>query len=249
MNKRILAVLMICIAVSQARAQAPKIDTVAVSILDHMSAVIGDLSSCSVKVTTNYDIPSQHFGLVKHSDEQEVYLHGPDKLLVKSEGDKGSRDFYYNGKTLSYYSQDNNHYAQVQTPSTIVAMIDSVHKEYGIDFPVADFFYPAFVDDIIAESKSLAYLGITKIDGKDCFHIAGAANDKTFQFWISDDAYYLPVKVVIIYTSKEKNPQFEAHLTGWELNPNLPDAIFEFTAPPRAKKIKLAATATHLKKK
>ena len=173
----------------------------------------------------------------------------PFKLLVKSEGDKGSRDFYYNGKTLSYYSQDNNHFAQVQTPSTIVEMIDSIHTVYGIEFPVADFFYPGFVDDLIAESKNLAYLGITRVDGKECFHIAGTANDKTFQFWISNDAYYLPLKVVIVYTSKEKNPQFEALLSDWEINPNLPDAIFEFTAPPKAKKIKMASTAILLKKK
>jgi hypothetical protein len=243
MNKRLIVSIIICVAVSQVKAQSSKIDTVAVSILDHMSAVIGDLSSCSVKVNSNYDIPSQHFGLVKHSDEQEVYMHGPNKLLVKSEGDKGSRDFYYNGKTLSYYSQDNNHFAQVQTPATIMEMIDSVHKIYGIEFPVADFFYPAFVDDIIAESKSLMYLGITKVDGKECFHIAGTANDKTFQFWISNDAFYLPIKVVIVYTSKEMNPQFEAVLSDWQINPNLPDAMFEFTAPPRAKKIKMAATS------
>jgi hypothetical protein len=249
MNKRFIVCIIVCMAISQVKAQSAKIDTVAISILDHMSAVIGDLSSCSVKVNSFYDIPSQHFGLVKHSEEQEVYMHGPDKLLIKSEGDKGSRDFYYNGKTLSYYSQDNNHYAQIQTPSTIVEMIDSVHKVFGIEFPVADFFYPGFVDDIIAESKNLAYLGITKVDGKECFHIAGTANDKTFQFWISNDAYYLPLKVVIVYIGKEKNPQFEARLCDWVVNPNLPDAMFEFTAPPNAKKIKMASTATLLKKK
>jgi hypothetical protein len=241
MNKKLFAGFIICISVLQLHAQ--KIDTVAVSILDHMSAVIGDLGSCSVKVNSNYDVPSQHLGLIKHSDQEEVYMHGPDKLLIKSDGDKGSRDFYYNGKMLSYYSGDNNHFAQVKTPATIMAMIDSVHKIYGINFPVADFFYPSFVDDIIAESKSLVYLGMTNVDGKECFHIAGKADDKTFQFWISNDAYYLPAKVVIVYTSKEMNPQCEATFTNWQINPSLPDAMFEFTAPPKAKKIKLAATA------
>jgi hypothetical protein len=241
MNKKLLAGFIICISVLQLHAQ--KIDTVAVSILDHMSAVIGDLGSCSVKVNSNYDVPSQHLGLIKHSDQDEVFMHGPDKLLIKSDGDKGSRDFYYNGKTLSYYSGDNNHFAQVKTPATIMAMIDSVHKIYGINFPIADFFYPSFVDDIIAESKSLVYLGMTTVDGKECFHIAGKADDKTFQFWISNDAFYLPVKVVIVYTNKEMNPQFEATLSNWQINPSLPDALFEFTAPPKAKKIKLAATA------
>ena len=241
--KRISISFLLLTFVLHSGAQSSKIDTVAISILDHMSSVIGDMGSCSVKVKSNYDVRSQNFGLVKHSDDEQVYLHGPDKLLVKSDGDKGSRDFFYNGKTLSYYSGNKNQFAQVQSPATIVGMIDSVHKMYGVDFPVADFFYPSFVDDLIAESKNLAYLGMTTVDGKECFHIAGMANDKTYQFWISNDAYYLPVKVVIVYTGKELNPQYEAVMTDWQINPSLPDALFEFTAPPKAKKIKMLSLA------
>jgi hypothetical protein len=220
-------------------AQAPKIDTVAVSILDRMSAMIGDLSSCSVLVHSNYDIGSKDLGLVKHSDEQQLFMQGPDKLLVRSDGDKGSREFYYDGQTLSYYSLAKNHYGQTPAPPTTVEMIDTIHKRYGIEFPVADFFYPGFVDDILAESKNLAFLGLTKVDGKECFHIAGTASDKTFQFWIANDAYYLPVKMVIVYTGKDMSPQYEAVLSNWQINPSLPESLFEFTPPPGAKKIKL----------
>src|ERR1700712_4798047 len=173
MIKNVISVLLIAFASLSAEAQSNRVDTVAVSILDHMSAVIGDLGSCSVKVKSNYDVSSQTFGLIKHANVEQVYMHGPDKLLVQSEGDKGSRSFYYNGKTLSYYSMDKNQFAQVNAPSNIMDMIDTVHKSYGIEFPIADFFYPAFVDDIIAESKNLAFLGMTNVDGKECFHIAG----------------------------------------------------------------------------
>ena len=242
MNKKFLCALAICAFTYQGFAQTSKIDTVAVSILDRMSAMIGDMSSCSVMVKSNYDIQSKELGLVKHSDEEQLFLHGPNKLLVRSEGDKGSRDFFYNGQTLSYYSSDRNQYGQIQSPSTsIMEMIDTVNKLYGIEFPVADFFYPSFVDDILLESKSLVYLGLTKVDGKECFHIAGTASDKTFQFWISNDAFYLPLKMVIVYTSKEMNPQFEATLSDWQVNPSLPDALFEFMAPMKAKKVKLVA--------
>jgi hypothetical protein len=239
MNKKFVLLIFICAGLSQANAQAPKIDSMAVSILDRMSIVIGELNSCSVMVKANYDINSKSLGLVKHSDDQQVYLHGPNKLLVKSDGDKGTRYFSYNGKTLTHYSLDKNQYSQVAAPSNIMEMIDSVNKIYGIDFPMADFFYPTFVDDILAEAKNLAFLGITKVGDKECFHIAGTAKDKTFQFWISDDAFYLPMKMVIIYTGKENSPQYEATLSNWQVNPDLPDAIFEFNPPVKAKKIKM----------
>jgi hypothetical protein len=226
-------------AQTKSQARARRIDTVAVSILDRMSAVIGQLSSCGVTIKSNYDVTSKELGLIKHSDEQQLFLHGPDKLLVKSDGDRGSRDFYFDGKKLSYYSLDKNQYGQIDASMSLVEMIDTVNKLYGIEFPAADFLYPSFVDDILMESKELVYLGLTKVDGKECYHIAGRADDKTFQFWISDDAYSLPVKMVIVYTNQEMRPQYEAVLTDWQVNPTLPDAIFDFTIPHKATRVKL----------
>ena len=239
MHKKFLFVLFTGILTLHLQAQTRRIDTVAVSILDKMSAVIGDLSSCSVTIKSSYDISSRELGLVKHSEEQELFLRGSAKMLLRSEGDKGSRYFLFNGKNLSYYSMDKNQYSEIATPASLIEMIDTVNKLYGIEFPIADFFYPSFVDDILSESKNLMYLGLTQVDGKECFHIAGTAADKTFQFWVSNDAWYLPMKIVIVYTKKEMNPQYEAVLSNWQVNPNLPDAIFQFTPPVRSKKVRM----------
>ena len=227
------------ICTAQPSAQTRRIDTVAVSILDRMAAVIGDLGSCSFTVRSNYDVVSKELGPVKHSDEEEVFLKGPNKMLIKSEGDRGSRDLYFDGKKLSYYSLDKNQYGQVDASLSLVEMIDTVNKLYGIEFPAADFLYPSFVDDILADSKELVYLGLTKVDGKDCYHIAGRGIDKTFQFWISADAFSLPLKMVLVYTNKEMNPQYEAVLSNWQVNPALPDVIFGFTAPHKARHVRM----------
>jgi hypothetical protein len=240
MTKKFLIILFSgVIATGQLQAQTRRIDTVAVGILDKMSAMIGELSSCSVNIRSNYDISSKELGLIKHSDDQQLFIHGPNQLLLKSEGDQGSHDFYFDGKTLTYYSMDKNQYGQIEAPLNVVEMIDTVNKLYGIEFPAADFFYPTFVDDILADSKTLVYLGLTKIDNKECYHIAGTTPDKTFQFWIADDAFTLPIKMVIVYTDKEMHPQYEATLGDWQINPSLPDALFTFNVPHRARKVKL----------
>ncbi len=241
MNKKFLFSVIICIAsATGASAQRNNIDTIAVSILDRMSAMIGSLSSCHYMVRSNYDIRSQHLGLVKHGDDEQIYMQGPNKLLIRSQGDRGDRSLYYDGETLSYYSLENNRFASLALSAPIVDMIDTVNKLYGIEFPASDFFYPTFVDDLLSESKNLIYLGMTKVDGKDCYHIAGTTPDKTYQFWISDDALTLPIKMVIVYTSRDMNPQYEAVLSDWQINPMLPASLFEFMAPPKAKKIKMA---------
>ncbi|HTJ14057.1 MAG TPA: DUF2092 domain-containing protein [Dinghuibacter sp.] len=248
MNKKILLFVILPAFWAGAMAQTRRVDTVAVAILDKMSRTIGDLGSCSVTVSANYDVVSHELGLVKHSDEEQVFLHGPDKLLVRSDGDKGTRSFFYDGSVLSYYSMDKNQYGQVPLTANIVEMMDTVNKLYGIDFPVADFFYPTFVDDILSDAKTLIYLGTTMVNGKECFHIAGVGKDKTFQFWIHHDAFFLPAKVVIVYNEGGQNRQYEASLNDWQVNPNLPDAIFDFTAPPRATKIKMVALNTRGKR-
>jgi hypothetical protein len=240
MTKRFLIILFSgIIAAGQLQAQTRRIDTVAVAILDKMSAMIGELSSCSVSIRSNYDVSSKELGLIKHSDDQQLFIHGPNQLLLKSEGDQGSRDFYFDGQTLTYYSMDKNQYGQIEAPVNVVEMIDTVNKLYGIEFPAADFFYPTFVDDILADSRTLVYLGLTKVDNKECYHIAGTTPDKTFQFWIADDAFTLPIKMVIVYTNKDMHPQYEATLSDWQINPSLPEALFTFTVPHRARKVKL----------
>jgi hypothetical protein len=243
MKMKLLFIAFTCLLSGTLNAQSSRIDTVAVSVLDRMSTMIGELGSCSVHIKSNYDVSSQTLGLVKHSDEEHLYIGGPDKLLIRSEGDKGNKYIIYNGKTLSHYSIDKNHYSQVAVPPTVMEMIDHMNKTYGIVFPVADFLYPGFVDDILAESTDLVLLGMTKVDGKDCYHIAGAGKDKTFQFWIADDPFTMPVKMVIVYTNKPLNPQFEATYSDWQINPNLPPSMFDFKVPPGAKKIKLTPLA------
>jgi len=244
MRKKLFLVLIISSVAAQLQAQPLKIDTVAVSILDRMSAIIGELSSCSVTINTNYDVNSRELGLIKHSDEQQLFIHGANKLMVRTEGDKGSRTFSYNGQKLTYYSYDKNQFGQIDIQAPVMSMIDSVNKVYGIEFPVADFFYPSFVDDILTEATNLTFLGMTKVNDKECFHIAGTAKDKTFQFWISDDAFFLPMKMVIVYKDKENTPQYEASFKNWQINPDLPNALFEFVAPLKAKQIKLVPAKT-----
>jgi hypothetical protein len=225
-------------------AQSGRVDTVAVSILDRMSTMMGELRSCSVTVKSEYDVISDELGLITHSDEDHVYFGGQDKLLINSEGDKGYRSIIYNGKMLTYYSGDKNRYSQVDAPDKVMEMIDHMNKKFGIVFPVADFLYPSFTDDILKEASDLVFLGMTKVDGKDCYHIAGRTKDKTFQFWISDDMFNLPVKMTIVDTDKPMNPKYEAIYTDWQINPELPESVFEFNIPPNARKIKLVPLAS-----
>lgn len=218
-------------------AQTKKVDTLAVRILDRMSDVVGELSSVSFTVKTRVDEQNQDLGLVTNFSTNQVYFNGPSQMLIRSDGTKGNLGFWYNGKQLAYYSFNENNYAIIETPETTIEMIEEVHDKYGVDFPSADFFNPTFTDDILQNFDVLTYGGIQKIEGKDCFYIIVRRKDMSVQLWFANDAYMLPVKMIIMYQSSNEGKQYEATFSDWDINPFLPDVMFEFQSPPKAKEI------------
>ena len=220
--------------------QDEKVDPVAVQILDQMNDLIGELKSCSYMLSISQDMMDPDHGLIKSFQDAHVILSGPDKMLVKSSGDKGNRGFWYNGNEVSFYSFSENNYARIEAPENIIATIDTLHIKYDLEIPAADFFYPSFTDDILESFDSIKFLGVKTIDGQPCFHLKTASNEMEVQYWIADDAYFLPKRYLIIYKDRN-NQQYQGTFSDWELNPDIPDVVFEFNPPPKAKEVKILA--------
>jgi hypothetical protein len=238
MKKIIVYLLSVSIAFS-AVAQKKQYDSVAILIVDKMSDVISSMQSCSFKLVAANDVADTSNILVKHFTNYDVYMNGPDKMLIDADGDKGHRLILYNGRELAYYSFDEHNYGVVKAPPTIIQTIDSMHTNYDWEFPAADFFYPAFTDDLLENVDELRYLGNETISGKEYFHLLAIGKNLNFQFWINNDAYSLPARFVITYKNQPGQPQYQATFSDWQVNPSLPLAMFDFQPPPNAKKIRL----------
>ncbi len=242
MSKRFIILFSIALlGVNAKAAKAPRVDSTAVYILQRTVETLQNMNSCNFTATLSYDVASDETGMVKHAVVENVSMKRPDKLQIVSHGDKGHKGLWYNGKKMSYYSFDNNRYAEADLSGTLINFIDNANKTYGIEFPAADFFYPTFVDDVIQTGGNLIYLGITEVNGKSCFHIAGKDINSIYQFWIYNDGLFLPAKLSITYITKDMCPQFEGIYDNWKLNPDLVSSMFDFTAPPKAEKVKINA--------
>ena len=238
MKKLLIGSIIVLFAIGT-NAQATKYDPTAVLILDRMSDVIGALHSCSYKTNASHDEFVPEYGIIKQFVNSEVHMVGPDKMVVNFWGPSGHRQCWYNGDQFAFYNYDENNYGMVDAPATIIATIDSIHQYYNVDFPAADFFYPAFTDDLIESSDKVVYLGTTNLNGKECFHIAAMSKVTNTQIWISNDAYVLPVKYVIDYYTIADSPQYETTFSDWQINPEIPDVVFDFLPPPGATKVRI----------
>jgi len=231
--------LLILFVIAFAGKSYSQYDTVAVAILDSMSDRISKLETCSFKYYSEFDKVSEEYGLITHSEFGTFYLKGPDKLYIEKKGDRGHNKFFYNGNIFLLYSVNKNQYASLMTSMTLIEFIDSVSSYYGVEFPGVDVFYPDFVDNILENSNNLISLGLTMVGEQECYHIAGTADDMTFQFWITSDGKYLPMKMMIDYILKPQTPRYRIVYADWKLDEPLNDVMFEFTPPLDAVKIKI----------
>lgn len=251
MNKLFISGLLFIFAITPYSLKAqqssvPRVDSVALHILDKVSAGIQNLNSCSFRTTAYYDVWVDGLGYVKHSNVSEVAMAFPNKIKVHTTGDKGTHSIWYNGSIFTYYTKKNNQYSQFKFEGTIIQVIDSVNNSYGIEFPAADFFYPGFVSDLLNTGGNLIYVGTTPVDDKMCYHIAGNdINGTVFQFWITDDESWLPCKMSISYKEDSGSAQYEAIYSGWIINSDIPPAMFNFETPPSSNKVKLVKTSSY----
>ncbi len=237
--KRLLFLFLLIGLFFPARAQEKTYDTIAIVILDHMSAILGDLTSCRFRLDVESDLSDPDLGVVTSHEVSDISFGGPDKMLMHITGDKGHRGYWYNGKTLTWYSFTENNYVVINVPNQIIAMIDSVNDTYGIDFPAADFFYPTLTDDLIDQCDYISYHGKTRLNDQTCLQIVAKNKKMTVQFWVSDEALFLPVKMVITYHDNSVIQRYEATFSDWQINPGLPSAMFEFALPPGANQISI----------
>lgn len=92
--KKLLFCLIFLGFVFSAHSQEKSYDTMAIVVLDHMSALIGDLSSCQFRLHTESDQNVPGFGTVTSQEVSNVWFSGPDKLLVETWGQQGQRTFF-----------------------------------------------------------------------------------------------------------------------------------------------------------
>src|SRR5215510_15855650 len=233
MKTLILSAALILVATTPAFPQSNTDDPKALTVINRMADNIGALHSCTFRLNVSRDEWNADAGmLVKLSDSHEVFLVGPDKMLVNTTGDAGHRGFWYDGKEAYSYWYGENNYGRVSAPPTIIEMIKSIHEAYGVDFPAADLLFPTFIDDLVAQSQRITFRKPVRIGDQECFHILAKGTAQDMELWIANDAATLPVKYLFRTREKGQVTEYEGTFSDWQMNPDLPPTLFRFTPPP-----------------
>jgi len=203
-------------------------DETAIAHLDALTEAIGALNSCSFTLFTSTP---------ELSKEYDVYMRGPDKMYFHAyDVDSGAEiSHWYDGSDVSFYSYESDTYGTVAAPDNILATIDFLSELYGMDFPAGDFFYPSLTDDIIDDFTNVWLAGEESVGEIETVLIQASNDDQNLSIWI-DKSTNFPYRMVLD-SSGEGGEYYDAVFANWQVDPFLPDRMFEFSPPSSAEQV------------
>lgn len=175
---------------------------------------------------------------LQYGVDMETFVHRPDRLRVNAQGDLIDKQFYFDGKTITLYDKDHNVYGVLTVPPDIESALAKANQEFGVRVALTDLASPNLWDFLNKRIKDAIYVGLHKVRGVPCHHLAFDGDKAHVQVWIEAGDKPLPRKVVMTAGQAPGSPAWMAYLYDWNFSPQLQDTLFVFSPPDGAQKIK-----------
>ena len=231
-------------AENQSPTQSPS-ELQAMPVLKNMSEYLAHFRRFSVTIRDGYDMVQDSgqktaFGelvTVSRADR----LRRPDRLRIEVERSDGQKDLViFDGKDMTI--ANHNIYAGTSRQGTLNQAIKYALDDLKIRMPLALIFLSTLPSELDKLGVSADYVEKTTITDVPCDHLAvRTAGGVDFQVWIAQGSEPLPRRIVITYKDENGQPQFWADLSNWNLAPDVSDALFAFTPPNGAERIRFLA--------
>ncbi|MHC4774429.1 MAG: DUF2092 domain-containing protein [Planctomycetota bacterium] len=237
-------VLLIPLLTACAVAPAPDADAArADDLLRAMSATLAGADRLSFHASTVEGIIDEETGRMMHVvSERSIALARPDRLYVEDLDGVSQHRLWYEAGRLTALRALAGHYAVVEVPDTIDAMLDYLYEEHGLVMPVADLLLSDPYETLSAGIESGVYIGEVTLSGQRCHHLAFRQEHLDWQLWVdARGTRAVPRRLVITYKNEPGDPQFSATFDDWDLAAEFPDGHFAAKLPGDVERVSLEA--------
>jgi len=232
------AVLTLLMTVStDARAQAPAVDPVAVQTLKRMTDFLDGLQRFSVNTQSIIEEMHSSGHRVDYDLLANVTVKRPNKMRAQRTGELMNQRFLYDGKTLTVYDPTKKVYATKTGLDTIEEMITFARETGGALLPAADLLYRNAFPLLMQDVTLAVVVGKAVLDGVRCDHLLFSRPEVDFQIWVSEGKQPFPRKYVVTETATPSKLALTTFLSNWNIAPAVDDAQFKFVPPKGAKAI------------
>lgn len=236
-TKTLLAMALLLVSATPLSAQqsdagSPAVQSVsapAQAIVDRMTAYLRSLPAFTIESQTSRDEVLAFGYKMQNNEHSTLVFQKPDRLRVEVNGDIRNRVFYFNGTDLTMVSPEDAAFTRMPAPGGLKKLIDGL-LDAGVEMPMIDVLYQIGEGRLTADAESGGLVGVSRIDGVDCYHLAFRQPTLDWQIWIEKGDRPLPRRIVITDRFEYGNPQYQTTMR-WNVQPKLGKKDFEFTAP------------------
>ena len=224
------------------KTKAPDLEPKAVEVLKQMCDYLKNLQQFSVQAEVTEDVLLTSGQRIQSARSVEASVRRPDRLRAESVGDTDNRQIVYDGKTITLMDRSKNLYTVIPAPPELDAALEHGIQSFNLRAPLADLIYTKAYEYLTEGALSGFYVGLSKVQGVSCHHLAFRDKDIDWQIWIEDSQTPVPRKFLITDKTAQ-GLQFTAVFTKWNTSAQLADGLFTFVAPEKAEKIDILPAA------
>ena len=170
-----------------------------------------------------------------------VMVRRPDRLRAVSTGDMGRTQFFYDGEKATLVDLQQNRYATFPVRGSLDAALKKGTRSYGLRAPLSHVLYSDAYASLPSTDRLGTSIGVAKIRGQSCHHLAFRQKDVDWQIWIRTGERPLPCKRLVTAMDREnKGLQFSALFTQWKTAADFPAGTFSFRPPAGQNQVEIA---------
>ena len=224
------------------KTKTPDIEPKAVEVLKQMCDYLKNLQQFSVQAEITEDVLLTSGQRIQYGRSVEASVRRPDRMRAESVGDTDDRLLVYDGKTITLLDRTKNFYTTIPAPPELDAALEHATQAFNLRAPLADLISTKSYEYLTEGALSGFYVGLSKVQGVPCHHLAFRQKDIDWQIWVEDGPTPLPRKFLIT-DKKAQGLQFTAVFTKWNTSPQFQEGLFTFVAPEKAEKIDILPAA------
>lgn len=217
--------------------ERPHVDPLAMRILKASDTLIQEAGRVHFRARINYDQVLPTGQKLQFGGDLDLAVKRPGKIVATYRGDLDVKKVFCDGKRVTLYDQAANVYGVIEVPPKLDGAVRKMAEEAGFSIPLIDLVCVRPGVERFSNIQSGHYVGVHRVAGVPCHHLAFTGPKVDWQLWIEDSVRFLPRKVVITHKTLPGSPQYVAFIREWDFAPNLPDPLFTFRPPAGAEEI------------
>jgi hypothetical protein len=221
---------------------AATMDPGAAAALTRMGDYIAGLKSFELTAKTTIEVALKEGHQVEIGGLVHYWVKRPDHVRIDSETDMVSRQYFFDGKTLTVVAPLNGYFAQTEAKGSVGDTLAYAAQTLNIEVPLADLFAWGTDTTPLKQFDRGFYVGTVKIEGTATEHYALIGKDLDLEVWIQQGDVPLPLKMALVDRRAPGSPRFTAQLA-WVPAATIPDDIFTFTPSKDVARISFAKPA------